>query len=90
MRAAEVLSEGGHCKMALGDTGSREGAHCAVGALHVAQKELGLTFEDLSMAARAVDAGLGDGWNSIVTFNNHPRTTGEDVILLFKRVANGE
>lgn len=98
-KAAEILSEGGHCKHKL-----QEGtAHCANGALWAAKGwnseafSNGMTSEDTQEACNAATragnllyerkATDAPGTLGLVHWNNAPERTGEDVILLFKELA---
>lgn len=95
-RAADILEIGGHCKFGL-EHGT---AHCALGALLSATgaKFSGFTHnatpEQHAEAMRAADeAGAWrfgssrHGAFELVSWNNAPETTGEDVINLFRELA---
>jgi hypothetical protein len=87
-RAAEIMSERGHCKNALTD---EEGRVCLIGALEaVTHGNSGDYFRVLETAnailrERGEDSFLSPGNPFLsIFYNNHPDTTGEDVILLLK------
>jgi hypothetical protein len=95
-KAAEIMSERGHCKWTLEDA---EGRVCYGGAVRIAligDARLGvrLSAGDLSVLNEVFDTsgdilrdrGAGDEstrWGA-VWYNNADGTTGEDVILLLK------
>lgn len=97
-KAAQVISETGHAKGALRDY--ETGAHCAMGALNVADH--GAAFyassdrvEHLANQAAQMLADRGQlepyghkaDYLDLIQWNNAPERTGEDVILLFKELA---
>lgn len=94
-RAAEIISEKGHCKHRLED---EEGRVCYVGALLSAITETSSLERTLTTAERPlfriVDLEVSAilllaGWeNGTVAFNNDDHTTGEDVISLFKEAGS--
>lgn len=98
-KAAQLISEGGHCKRTPKD-GT---AYCASGALHAAAgwtggvdswsydskpayeaaKKAGRRLYEKGEVAPDFPAPILD----LVDWNNAPERTGEDVILLFKELA---
>lgn len=96
-KAADILMEKGHCKGTLED---ENGAHCAIGALRAAAR-WGETGEwrrqlDYGMAQLKAEQRLGDNVPGdealapLARWNDAPDTTAEDVILLFKELAQEE
>lgn len=97
-KAAEIMSERGHCKGAL-ENGA--GEVCANGAIILALKEedgvaratMGHVFDKeydaFKRAADALARSLSTGWSRfrIAAWNDLPTTSGEDVILALKRAA---
>lgn len=90
-RAAVIMSERGLCKGRLAD---REGRVCFNGAICAALTgDAEGLFEDdeyqvfLAITDEACRLLMASGtWAAPVFFNNDPRTSGEDVILLLKRI----
>ena len=100
-KAAEVLSERGHCKGSLSHTdGHGTTSYCAIGALYEATGEHAhnnsLTSEAANKAGALVVERFGvtvpDGaiLHPLAYWNDLPETSAEDVILLFKELAHGE
>jgi hypothetical protein len=83
-RAAEVMSERGHCKYALED---ETGAVCFVGAVYVAmygKAESVLRWDDENILGRIMYAAEKIAGRGPVLYNNDLDVSGEDVILLLK------
>jgi hypothetical protein len=84
-KAAEIMSERGHCKGRLHD---EQGRVCFNGAL-LAVTGNGFinenAFSSVFFTAEQIlaERGFPPYWNA-VSYNNDPDTTGEDVILLLK------
>jgi len=100
-KAAEVLSEQGHCKGTLSSTDKRGNtSYCAIGALYEATGEYrsnnSLTSEAANKAGALVVERFGvtvpDGaiLHPLAYWNDLPETSAEDVIMLFKELAHGE
>lgn len=92
-KAADILEANGWCKGELEDD---QGRRCAYGALEAAADHSGGTDGDIVAAeeladARLVDSGRAERGGSgfiLIDWNNAPETTGEDVIRLFRELAN--
>jgi hypothetical protein len=85
--AADILRSGGHCKKMLSDG---KGRHCAVGALAAVYNDLSaIFFRDIEKVAleQYPERFLPNRYNSLVEFNNHPDTTGDEVIAVFEKAA---
>jgi hypothetical protein len=87
--AAQVISERGHCKRTLFDDKDRR---CAVGALLLVREQENWGLGTGNIVRRVLDAAEGilssDGWqDGIIAYNNDPATSGEDIILLFKKAS---
>jgi len=87
--AAQVISERGHCKKTLFDIAGRR---CLVGALMVIRQREHWQPSDgkaVRKVLRACDDILSErGWDpDPIAFNNDPRTSGEDIILLLKEAS---
>jgi hypothetical protein len=83
LKAAGIMSERGHCKRATADA---EGRVCFIGAVIAVP---GISDGDplrIMVTAEHVLAERGIRTTPI-EWNNHPETTGEDVILLLKETA---
>ncbi len=87
-RAAERMSEHGHCKRTLEDD---EGRVCFLGALYASGTNAQALHRVQCLASeilreRGVDGPFRHPFLA-VDWNNRPEVTGEDVILLFKECA---
>jgi hypothetical protein len=89
-KAAELISERGHCKYAY----EKNGALCALGALEMALtgwvRRVGTSasftrsYDVYTLVVQTFEERLGI-WPAV--WNDMDATTGEDVILGFKKVA---
>lgn len=91
--AIDLIAEGGHCKGRAEDTHNGRTAYCIAGALAVTchtrrdGRKVYPGVRIFDAARRAVSGVTPPRYASMVSFNDHPKTTKADVLLLLATAA---